>query len=75
MAAGLSSIYTNGCIILWMLEVQLLLVSFTCSLADVMHRRSCALSVLVGGVGQVNFSYNESGENRQALVKLRVCPR
>ncbi|BBN17393.1 protein FRA10AC1 [Marchantia polymorpha subsp. ruderalis] len=24
---------------------------------------------------EVNFSYNESGENRQALVKLRVCPR
>ncbi|KAL2613765.1 hypothetical protein R1flu_025457 [Riccia fluitans] len=24
---------------------------------------------------EVNFSYYENGENRQALVKLRVCPR
>ncbi|KAL3679141.1 hypothetical protein R1sor_022097 [Riccia sorocarpa] len=24
---------------------------------------------------EVNFSYRENGENRQALVKLRVCPR
>ncbi|KAB1224820.1 hypothetical protein CJ030_MR1G004769 [Morella rubra] len=30
---------------------------------------------MTGGSGEVNFSYSEAGENKQALVKLVTCER
>ena len=45
----------------------------TFTLSSLFGFGSCAFDICV--IWQVNFAYKEAGESKQALVKLRLCPK
>lgn len=52
-------------------ETALHRITFT--LSSLFGFGSCAFDICV--IWQVNFAYKEAGESKQALVKLRLCPK